>query len=203
MRVPTPLAVRRTELGDIRCLANTLAEAFDGYVWTDWAFPADDRRERLRVSFELFLGATVNGLGQVWATEDGHCVAVWVAPGPPTLSDSDAAALGEAYRSLLGDNAGRVETAEQAIAALRPPQPYWYLATMGTRPAHRRQGLARAVLGPVLRHCHETVTPAVLETSASDNLRLYGTLGFKAVAALDPPGAAPHVWIMVRPAPAR
>ena len=39
-------------------MADTLQAAFEGYPWTDWVFPADDRAARLRASFALYLTAS-------------------------------------------------------------------------------------------------------------------------------------------------
>jgi hypothetical protein len=41
--------------------------------------------------------------------------------------------------------------------------------------------------------------PAVLDTSSRENVRFYESCGFTVGGELDPPGGAPHVWVMVRP----
>ena len=38
--------VRRAVRADAPLLADTLQAAFNGYPWTDWAFPADERADR-------------------------------------------------------------------------------------------------------------------------------------------------------------
>ena len=76
----------------------------------------------------------------------------------------------------------------------------WRLATMGTRPAHRRRGLGSAVLQPMLDRLDRTAETARLETSDSNNVGFYASLGFCVTAELnDLPHDAPTTWIMDRP----
>jgi GNAT superfamily N-acetyltransferase len=50
--------VRRAKASEVPAMAGTLQAAFDGYPWTDWAFPAQDRAARQRDSFALYLTAS-------------------------------------------------------------------------------------------------------------------------------------------------
>ncbi len=74
--------VRRAVASEVPAMAGTLQAAFNGYPWTDWVFPAENRAARLRDSFALYLTASINGLGEVWTTQDHSSVAMWPAPGP-------------------------------------------------------------------------------------------------------------------------
>jgi hypothetical protein len=58
--------VCRALVSEVPVLAGTLQAAFDGYPWTNWAFPADNRAARLCASFALYLTASINGLAEVW-----------------------------------------------------------------------------------------------------------------------------------------
>ena len=190
--------IRLATAADVPALAGLLAEAFDGYVWTDWAFPRAGRSQRLRDSFALYLGATVSHLGQVWMAVDGTSAAAWLAPGCPELPEELARGLSEDAPRLLGERAVLVAAADEAVAARHADEPRWYLATMGTAPGARGRGLGSAVLTPVLQRCDRDGTAAALETSTEDNVRFYEQHGFVTTAEVDPPGGAPHVWVMRR-----
>jgi GNAT superfamily N-acetyltransferase len=190
--------VRQAQISEVSALANTLQAAFVGYPWTDWVFPVDSRTERVRNSFALYLTASINGLGEVWTTDDHSCVAAWLAPGPKTLSHDEERELQEHADMFLGDNSVSVAAANHAVDAHHPSQPYWFLATVGTRPERRGLGLTPAVLQPVLRRCDHDGLQAVLDTSTLSNVRLYSRLGFETTAELQPGGGAPPVWVMAR-----
>jgi ribosomal protein S18 acetylase RimI-like enzyme len=92
-----------------------------------------------------------------------------------------------------------VSAADTAVSLLRPPDPVWLLAALGTRPGARGRGLATALVEAGLAAVDAEGLPAVLDTSSTENVRLYQRRGFAAAAEVDPPGGAPHVWVMVRP----
>ena len=190
--------VRLATAADVPALADLLAAAFEGYVWTDWAFPAENRRRRQRESFAMYLGVTVSHLGQVWMTEDGTSAAAWLSPQPAALPDDLSGHLGDLGPRLLGDRAKLVAAADEIVGARHRQEPRWYLATMGTSQHARGRGLGAAVLAPVLQHCDRDGTAAALETSTEDNVRFYERLGFTVTGEVDPPGGAPHVWVMRR-----
>ena len=68
--------VRRAVRVEVPRLADTLQAAFDGYPWTDWAFPANERAERVGDCFALYLAASITGQGEVWTTDNQACVAM-------------------------------------------------------------------------------------------------------------------------------
>ena len=43
---------------------------------------------------------------------------------------------------ILGEYSGQVATADAAVDAHHPAQPYWFLGTVGTRPGWRGFGFA-------------------------------------------------------------
>lgn len=190
--------VHRALVTEVPALAGTLQAAFDGYAWTDWVFPADNRAARLLASYALYLTASINGLGEVWTTQDHESVAMWLAPGPENMSENDSRRLDEQAVDFLGENSGRVAAANAAVDAHHPAQPYWFLGTVGTRPDRRGIGLARAVVTPMLRRCDREGLRAVLDTSALSNVQLYSRLGFETTAEVQPGHRAPLVWVMTR-----
>jgi ribosomal protein S18 acetylase RimI-like enzyme len=92
-------------------------------------------------------------------------------------------------------------TAVQSVSAIErvhPTEAHWYLAVVGTEPAHQHQGVGSALLAPVLERCDRDFVPAYLESSREDNLAFYHRLGFEVTSPVDLPAAGPRVWPMWR-----
>lgn len=197
------MQVRRATLDDLVGVVDTLVAAHLAYAWERWLLPGPDRGQRLATLVETDL--TLIGLpaGEVWvADDDGEVVssAVWLPAGwqPPPEARIRLDSLAS---EALGDRRQVVEEVEARIAAHHPRGPRWLLATMGTRPERQRQGLGAAVLAPVLHRLDEQGASACCETSATDNVAFYGTVGFRPVAELvDLPGGAPPTWVLWRDA---
>jgi len=179
-------------------MAGTLQEAFEGYPWTDWVYSAENRAGRLRASFDLYLTASINGLGEVWTTQGHRSVAMWLAPEPQSLSEHESDWLGEQADAIVGDNSNLVAAANAAVDAHHPAQPYWFLGTVGAHPGWRGFGYGTAVLTPVLQQCDRDGLRAVLDTSTPSNVLLYSRLGFETTAEVEPGNGAPRVWVMTR-----
>ncbi len=190
--------IRRARREDIPALAGTLAAAFETYPWTRWTVPADGHLQRLEALFTVDL--TEIGLvhDEIWTTEGGAAVAVWIPPRELQTGTVNWARHGEASTPLLGDRLAIADEADALIAPHRPEQPAWYLATMGVHPDHQRKGLGSAVLCPVLERCDAEGWPCLTETSSTDNVRFYRRLGFEVTAEVSMPDEGPTVWVMWR-----
>ncbi|MFN8623889.1 MAG: GNAT family N-acetyltransferase [Chloroflexota bacterium] len=190
--------VRLATPDDVEAIADTLADAFLGYAWTDWAIPADDRRGRLRELHRLFAGLVGVATGTTWVTDDVAAVAQWIPPAgfrvPPDLQER----IAREEPALFGDRMAAVEALDTRTRAERPHQPHWWLATVGTRPDRRREGLASAVLAPVLRSCDERREAAALETSSEATVAFYERLGFRVTATYRSPDGGLPAWHMLR-----
>ncbi len=199
----TGTRIRPATTDDAAAVGDVLAAAFDGYPWTRWAFGDEGRRERLRELYRLEAGLAGAEAGGTWVAEaDGGIVAAacWARPDAPPPSPATAGLLARAVPALLGDRAAVLAEADAAGASVRPPGPYWLLGCVGTAPSWRGRGIASDLLAAGLRRVDAEGAPAVLETSSAPNVRFYGRLGFAVRAELDPPGGAPHVWVLERPA---
>ena len=145
MTTPRP-AVRLATFEDAEPIADLLADAFLDYEWSRWAVPADDRRERLRGLHLLYAGLVGAEAGSTWVTDDISSVAAWVKPGRTPISDVLRTRLDDESVALFGDRLEAVDALDAETALLRPAGPHWYLATVGTRPDRRREGLASLVI---------------------------------------------------------
>ena len=175
--------VRLATVADLEAAADTLALAQVDYAWAEWAFPYPDRLDRLRRSFALDvqLGFAWNSL---WVTDDVAAVALWVPPAD-RRGPADATLVAEVQAAQAGlIDVERMRVSHELTHPFQPLVPSWYLGTVGTRPDRRGEGLAAALLRPILDECDRTGTLAWLETSSDDNVRLYERLGFVEVVRL-------------------
>lgn len=147
---------------------------------------AGDRRNRLKRLYASDLRTLAFRTGEVWMTECGRSVAVWLPAGAfSTLSQDERLELDTSARSALGARLEIVDEIDTAVAAVRPPAD-WHLVTMGMLPHVQGCGLGTAVLQPQIAALDRTSATAVLKTSDTRNVRFYSRLGFEIVAELRP-----------------
>ncbi len=84
-----------------------------------------------------------------------------------------------------------------ALAGLHPPEPHWYLGTLGVDPDAQGGGLGRALLASWLEQADATGAGVYLETDRERNLRFYAAAGFSVMQRTELLGVP--VWCMQRP----
>ena len=193
----TRVHVRRADTPDVDAAAAVLADAFANYAWTRWTVDADDHSARIDGLQRLVIEQIALPYGEVWVAEDERAAiasaAIWMLPTSvvPTAV-SEAAAVVQA--ELEGDRHDASLLAEAACARRRPVALHYYLGAVGTRSDRQRQGLATAVLAPVLERAAGENALVFLETSDRTNVEFYERLGFSVTGEVDVPGGGPHVW---------
>jgi GNAT superfamily N-acetyltransferase len=166
-----------------------------------WAFIFGEEYGRLAADFVGALFDVRVAGENVWITDDLAGVAMW---DPPGVDEDPAGAGGYAdgvwarYRAVAGEEAwGRLASYNDAVAGAVPADPYWYLGVLVTRPERRREGLAIAVLSPVLDEADRDGKACCLETSTVGNRRFYERRGFRQAGEIVLPGG-PDMWWMRR-----
>ena len=206
VRIGVP-QVRPAEQRDVPRIAATLTIALADSRWTRWALPDDGRMQRLTRLHELDAGHRGVSTGTTWVTDDVTSVASWEAPsgaaGTRPVPGDVRGALERELPRLAADRAGAVARTRELIGSLRPDRPHWWLAHLGTRPSARRQGLATAVLAPVLARCDEDGLPAAAAAYTWANVRFLRRFGFEVATATRTPDDELPLWVLVREAAPR
>ncbi len=70
------------------------------------------------------------------------------------------------------------------VDGLRPREPHWYLATLGTDPDRQGKGLGSTLMESMARRIDESGLPAYLESSKERNVSFYARFGFEVVDEL-------------------
>jgi GNAT superfamily N-acetyltransferase len=170
-----------------------------------WHFLMRDDYERLAPRFvEALFDLRVTS-GHVWVSEDLATVAMWDGPRADGGQPRRTVAIWARYAALAGAQAHeRLVGYKQALAAVCPADPHWYLGVLATHPAHQRKGLASAVLAPVLDEADRDGLACCLETSTEANRRFYERRGFIEPTDVVIPDGPPTWWLRRPPAsPAR
>jgi GNAT superfamily N-acetyltransferase len=195
------VSVRRATVADLDPAADALADAFADYPWTRWTVDLDDHVDRVRALQRLFMERVALPYGEVWvATDDRGFViaaAIWSVPGS-VVPASVLRAVDAERVELEGARSVASTAAEAHVAGSRPTTPHYYLGAVGTRRDHRRRGVGRALLAPVIDRAAATGFDVFLETSAVENLEFYEQLGFVTASESTVPGGGPPVWVMRR-----
>ncbi len=187
--------VRRAMSSDRAQIIETVAAAFRDDP--GWGWLLGEEYERV---VELFTGALFDvrvESGNVWVTEDLATVAMW--DGPSRSEKVQAEKVWRRYRKAAGEQVSeRLDVYNDALAAVSPVRPYWYLGVLATHPERQGEGLASALFAPVFRQADGSETACCLETSTEANRRFYERRGFtEATEVLLPNG--PPTWWMCRP----
>jgi ribosomal protein S18 acetylase RimI-like enzyme len=144
---------------------------------------------------------TAERCGHVRVARDGGVpcgVLIAAPPGAYPFPRPSAPAL---LRSLVGQGlrvAGRWREAFEALDAVHPRDPRWYLSLLGVAPARQGRGFGGALLDAWLARVDDDGLPAWLETDREANLAFYGARGFGVEHELRVLGA--RVWCLGRPA---
>jgi GNAT superfamily N-acetyltransferase len=194
--------VRPAEQRDVPRIAATLTVALADSRWTRWALPDDGRMQRLTRLHELDAGHRGVSTRAAWVTDDVSAVAVWEppdgAPGTQPLPADVRAALERELPYLAADRVGAVRDTAALVATARPADPHWWLAHLGVRPRSRRQGLAAAVLAPVLVRCDTDGVLAAAAVHSWANARFLRGFGFEVTTTTRTADDELPLWVLVR-----
>jgi len=190
--------VRQAVPADREGVVGTIAAAFvSDPAWTFIAGRGD------AVVSELFAGALFDLRvvdGGVWITDDLTAASMWEEPGGTSLSTDMSAAVWTRFREQVGEGVWeRLALYDRAVEAAMPPEEFWYLGTLATRPDRQGRGLARAVTAPALAIADAAGLPACLETSNPGNKAVYRRLGFEHTADVEVPDGPATWWLTRQP----
>ena len=193
------LTVRSATLGEVERVGTTLAAAFaDDPVWAAMASPTADWSARASAWFATDARLQLRGRGEVLVDHDLRGAAVWAPPGHWKPSVRESAGLAVPSLRLFRS---RIPTAARMWAVMEKRHPraprHWYLALLGTHPAHQGRGVGSALIRAVTDRCDQEGVPAYLESSKEQNVPFYRRHGFEVREVVTLPDGPPS-WFMWR-----
>jgi GNAT superfamily N-acetyltransferase len=197
--MPSPPSSRTADPGDRWAVVRTIVRAFTEDPLVRWFFPDDAAYERRASAFFGYLFDIRVVHGEIHVAGDCAAASLWNRPdrSMPQPEQDRLWATDVAPGAEPGE-LDRLDAMEEAVDAVRPAGPHWYLGVLATDPLRRGGGLARAVLQPVLERADADGFPALLETGARENLPFYARFGFDVLAEARVSGGPP-LWAMWRP----
>ena len=160
-----------------------------------------DRRRRANAHGLRSLLPVAQAHGRVRALHArGELAAVLIATAPDA-HPLPPASLPARLRCLFGQGlrvARRWAEVFEALAPLHPPEPHWYLGSLGVDPRQQGRGIGRALLADWLAEVDREPSSAYLETDRPENVAFYERAGF--VALGEARIFSVRVWRMYRQA---
>jgi ribosomal protein S18 acetylase RimI-like enzyme len=195
-------AARRATLADVPTLTRMLASAYDDDPVAVWVCRSNALRPAMLEG--LYRARLLQALShrEIWTTAELASVAVWMPPGDgKTTLTHELARVRYFLHPRLMSRLPLLAIGTTAMRRMRPrTPPHWYLSLLGTDPEARGQGLASAVLEPVLEHCDAEGIGVYLESSKERNISFYARYGFHVTGELHLP-RGPRMWPMWREPP--
>jgi GNAT superfamily N-acetyltransferase len=142
-------SVRVVTPDDIGALGAVLGRAYaDDPVWS-WVYPQPDRSRRIARMFRSLLGATRDRGATVLTDEARRGAAIWQRSDDRSLGALGNLRMGAA---IIASGAPRSTQpgGDAGDRAGHPQEPHWYLAVLGTDPAHWGKGVGSALIRHVL-----------------------------------------------------
>ena len=195
------VAARRAGRADVADLVGVLVRAFEDDPVSTYLFPRRHvRRRGLRRFFRIQLRRLFVDTGEIWTTSDRLGAALWVPPGAThPASWRDLVVLAPVLADLVAG--GRPAASLRLLAEVervRPSEPHWYLATLGTDPPAQGHGVGSALLEAVLATVDEQHLPAYLESSKEANISFYTRHGFEVTGEIRSDDGGVTLWPMWR-----
>jgi ribosomal protein S18 acetylase RimI-like enzyme len=191
------------EEAELAQVADVLACAFRDNALNCAVIGSNDPSRRYRSNRYGMLGLlpVAHDLGCVLAAKSGGAIAGALVSSPPNRFPLPAPAWWPWLRCLMGQGwrvARRWGNVFDALLALHPIEPHWYLATLGVDPMLQRRGAGSALLEEWLMRVDRSGMPAYLETDDASNVAFYQRAGFRVTNETEILGVS--VWCMTRPA---
>jgi GNAT superfamily N-acetyltransferase len=119
----------------------------------------------------------------VFMTDDGSAVSVWIPHGGTELSSEQEADVFRLVETSLGPASAQAmfELFERFEANHPHAEPHAYLSLLATHPDHRGRGIGQQLLAEHLQWLDEAGVPAFLESTNPANDHRYERAGFRRI----------------------
>jgi ribosomal protein S18 acetylase RimI-like enzyme len=188
--------VRKARSDEAAALGRVLARAFDDDPVMRWMFARDDRRSAALARFFSIRVLQLIDQEQIYTTDGVTGGALWTLPDRWRINAREVFGLSP-IMPALGLRLVRTLRGLSIVEHRHPEDPHFYLATLGTDPAHQGEGIGSALMEPVLSICDQEGLGAYLESSKESNIAFYARHGFRVSEEVRMPHGPP-VWLMWR-----
>lgn len=194
-------SIRLATAADTLALAQMLARSFaQEEFWTWMVGTHAGVEQRLQQGFATQIQKLALPQQHIWCGTQHQAAALWSPPNGWHLGLLQQAQLLPEFMQLIGlKRLWAVSHAVDAIQAMHPKTPHYYLQVLGVDPSQQGKGWSRSLLNVVLQQADQHQKPCYLETATPSNVSLYQRFGFEVSQTLDDlPYGAPTIWCMWR-----
>jgi ribosomal protein S18 acetylase RimI-like enzyme len=198
MSDPAASTTRPARESDMSAIERTLGRAFADDPVAQWLLGRRLTPERIGfLDAALARGHLEDGLSTI--TSRGEAVAIWAAPKRFRIPARKMLRHLPRALAALGPSGFARMMSMTDVEKLHPPEPHYYLAVLGTDPAHQGKGLGSAAISPTMARADSEGIACYLESSKEENLAFYHRHGFEVTGTHDlGKGDGPRLWLMWR-----
>ena len=192
------VAVRKASTTDLDPVAHALTLAFaDDPIMLYMLRREAKRPKQLRAFFRSDMKRSLEK-GVVYTTDGADTAggSIWVEPGKWKMGGLELLSI-TPLMWAFGRETPRALGLLSRIEKVHPTEPHWYLAVLGTAPAHQGKGVGSALMQPVLDTCDAEGLGAYLESSKESNIPFYRRHGFEVTGEIATKDG-PKLWPMWR-----
>lgn len=184
---------------DTREIIETISVAFRTDAAARWLFPDEENFHHVFGRFARAFAAPAFEHRTAHFTDQFAGAATWF---PPRVNGEDEPVMEVIEEFVPHYRLHEAFALFEQMDRFHPEFPHWYLPLIGVAPGHQGEGIGSQLLQHVLSECDHTNTPAYLEASSPENLRLYHRHGFQTLGEIQS-GSSPVIYPMLRePRPA-
>jgi ribosomal protein S18 acetylase RimI-like enzyme len=194
--------VRPARPGEIAPIGRLIAESFDHLDANRYLVPSESDRIGVMAGFFTLLTGHAAEHGRVDVVDGPGgpaATAVWF---DLTRDVPDPADYDERMTALSGPYRANFAALDDLFGKHHPHDPHWHLAFLAVRPDHQGAGLGSTLMGRTHDELDAAGTPAYLEATNADNIRLYRRHGYTEMDPFDItlPAGTPFYRMWRRPA---
>ena len=190
--------VRVATADDVPRMAASLSRAFVDDPLARYMMGGDDLDFDKGVAFFSTMSKIELPHELVYVSPGCEAVALWAPPGKWKLPPVEMLKAAPTLLRLFGRRAVLALQGMNMLERKHPHEPHYYLAVLGTDPAHQRKGFGAAVMEPVLARCDTEGLGAYLESSKAENVPYYRRHGFEVREEVVHKHDGPRQWLMWR-----
>ena len=189
-------AITMATAADAERAIAALTLAFSSDPPNRWVWPDPQHYLGAFPAFVRALAGRAFEQGTAYCIDRGAGAALWL---PPEVHPDEEALLALLERAVPQENQANLAEILEQLGGFHPNEPHWYLPMIGVDPGQQGKGYGSALLWHGLAACDRDGTPAYLESTSAQSVRLYERHGFEVVSTIQV-GACPPIFPMVRPA---
>ncbi|MEC7119810.1 MAG: GNAT family N-acetyltransferase [Pseudomonadota bacterium] len=179
--------IRLATTADTPALAQMLARSFAQEEFWTWMIGTHaGAAQRLEQGFATQIRRFALPHRHVWCGLQHEAAALWSPPNGWHLGLLQQVQLLPEFVQLVGvRRLWAVSRVIDAIQAVHPRTPHYYLQVLGADPAQQGKGWSHPLMHVVLDQADQQQMPCYLETATPSNLSLYRRFGFEIIHTLD------------------